>query len=300
MASAQCTNKNNAMVTKKDKKKKKKASIAKSRRRMQVFFAVATFLIGLRHVMPGEGSTGGSFDAFCPMGGVETFLRYLTDSSTLKSTNLLNFSILMGVLGVSLVAGRAFCGWMCPLGTMQDMLAGWARRLSGGKRRIRGKRSKARFPVQVPAKLDHWARYLKYLVLAGVLLASTMTVYPPLYDFCPARAVFGLHWTPLLASVFVTFVVTSMLVQRFWCKYLCPLGALLSIFNKFAPLRIHIDDQRCTLCHRCDVDCPMALTPVQDNMRSLECIQCMECLETCAIPEAVSIKLVTTSTPQKD
>ena len=273
------------------KKKKKRASIAQSRRRTQVFFAVATFLIGLRHVMPGEGSTGGSFDAFCPMGGIETLWRYVVSGKTLRATNLLNFAILLGVVGVGLVAGRAFCGWMCPLGTMQDMLAGWARRLSGGKRRIRGKRSKARFPMQVPPRIDRWARYLKYVVLAGVLVASTMTLYPPLYSFCPARAVFSLHLTPLLASVLVTFVITSMLVQRFWCKYLCPLGAALSIFNKFAPLRIHIDQQQCTLCHRCDVDCPMALIPVQDNMRSLECIQCMECMETCAVPETVSIRL---------
>ena len=91
---------------------------------IQIIFLVATILIGLRHIMPGEGTKGGAFDAFCPFGGIETLWLYLTTGQTLETTNLLNFSILIGVLGVSLLAGRAFCGWMCPVGTMQDLLDG--------------------------------------------------------------------------------------------------------------------------------------------------------------------------------
>lgn len=68
-------------------------------------FLVVTLLIGLRHIMPGESAKGGAFDAFCPFGGIETLWLYLTTGQTLKTTNLLNFSILIGVLGVSLLAG---------------------------------------------------------------------------------------------------------------------------------------------------------------------------------------------------
>ncbi|NOQ95832.1 MAG: 4Fe-4S binding protein, partial [Desulfobacterales bacterium] len=98
---------------------------------IQILFLLATFLIGLRHLMPGESSKGGAFDAFCPFGGIETLWLYLTTGQTMITTNLLNFSILLGVLGVSLLAGRAFCGWMCPVGTLQDLLAGLTRRLTG-------------------------------------------------------------------------------------------------------------------------------------------------------------------------
>ena len=91
---------------------------------MQGFFVAGTFLIGLRHTLPGESSRGGAFDVFCPFGGVETFWAYVTTGQTLKTTNLLNFSVLFAVLGVSLIAGRAICGWMCPIGTLQDMFAG--------------------------------------------------------------------------------------------------------------------------------------------------------------------------------
>ena len=263
------------------------------RRGMQYVFLAGTFLIGLRHIMPGESSRGGAFDAFCPFGGVETFWVYLTTGQTLLTTNLLSIAILISVLGLSLLVGRAFCGWMCPIGTLQDMLTRWTRRLSGGKKNPRrGIKSKTRYPVQVPQKVDHWLRYLKYLVLLGVLIASTMTVYPPLWVFCPARALFSFHLTtPLLWSVLITFVITSMLVQRFWCKYLCPLGALLAVSNKIAPLRIIIDQDRCTSCYRCDADCPVDIAPIPENMRSLECVQCLECLETCTRPDAIDLRL---------
>jgi len=242
------------------------------RRGMQYIFLAITFLIGLRHIMPGELSKGGAFDAFCPFGGVETLWAYITTGQTLKTTNLLSIAILISVLGLSLLVGRAFCGWMCPIGTLQDLLTRWAQRLSGGKNKPRpGKKSKARYPVQVPQKVDQWLRYLKYLVLVGILIASTMMVYPPLWDFCPARAFFSFQLTtPLLWSVVIIFVITSMWVQRFWCKYLCPMGALLAVFNKIAPLRIVIDHDRCTSCHRCDADCPVDIAPIPENMRSLD------------------------------
>ena len=117
-------------------KTKKKRSLMTTRYWIQGVAVLGTFLIGVRHIMPGEASTGGSFDAFCPFGGVETLLPYLMNGQTLKTTNLLNFSILLGVLGVSLVAGRAFCGWLCPLGAVQNFLARLARRLGRRASRV--------------------------------------------------------------------------------------------------------------------------------------------------------------------
>jgi len=276
----------------KTQSRKKPHSLTRTRQIILVISVLGTFLLGLRHIMPGEESRGGSFDSFCPFGGVESLYYYLTTGHTLEMISPLTFSILIGVLGVSLVGGRAFCGWMCPLGGAQEFLAGWARRLSGGGRRVRGKPSKARFPTRLPPKADIRLRYLKYVILAAVLIASVRAVYLPLHDLCPARAVFSFKLsTPLLWSVLITFIVTSMLVDRFWCKYLCPLAPLLAVFNKIAPLRIAVDNHRCVACGRCETDCPMDIPETWENTTSLECIRCMECVETCALPDTMTIEL---------
>jgi polyferredoxin len=263
--------------------------ISRSRKTIQWLGVFATVLIGIRHILPGE-SSGGSFDSFCPFGGVETFLPYLLSGETLKTTSLLNFSILLGVLGVALVAGRAFCGWMCPLGTLQDFFATWARRLSGEKKHIRGKKSPAFFPLRVPTRLDKTLRNFKYLVLALILMGSLFTIYPPTHAFCPVRAFFAFNMTPLLWGVLIIFVAGAVLVERAWCKYMCPLGALLAIFNRFAPVRL-VAESSCNHCGRCDIECSMGIQDVPDNLGHTECIRCMECLDTCARKDSLTLKV---------
>lgn len=258
---------------------------------IQIIFLVGSLLIGLRHIMPGESSKGGAFDVFCPFGGIETLLPYLKTGQTLVTTNLLNFAILIGVLGVSLLAGRAFCGWMCPVGTLQDFLANLSSRFFN-KRKKQPAGNQISLPYRISPRNDAWLRSLKYLVLAIILLASTFAVYPPLREICPARALLSFQLTtPLLWSVLITFVITSMMNRLFWCKYLCPMGAALAIFNKFAPLRLVLNQDSCTACSRCDPECPMDIQNVPENLRSAECIQCLECLEICNVQESIHIQL---------
>lgn len=273
-------------------KSRPRSSLMLIRKGMLWFSVIATFLIGIRHLFPGEAASGGAFDAFCPFGAIETMWAYITRGHTLKTTNLLNFAVFSGVLGVSLVAGRAFCGWMCPLGAVQEWLAGLARRISGEKTHVRGRLTKTRLPFRLPSRVDRPLRYVKYLVLGLVLFTSVTAIYPPLHPFCPARAVFSFKLTTgLLWTVLITFIATSLLVERIWCKYLCPLGAALAIFNKISPVRLHADFGSCNHCGRCDIECSMGIKDVPDNLSDTECIRCLECLETCAREEALIIKI---------
>ncbi|MEW5827388.1 MAG: 4Fe-4S binding protein [Chloroflexota bacterium] len=263
----------------------KPTSLSKSRRIIQWLAVIGTFVIGLRHIMPGEASRGGSFDSFCAFGGIETLLPYILDGNVLKSTNLLNFSVLIATLGVALVAGRAFCGWLCGLGALQDFVAEWTRKLLG-------KASKTILPLQLPASVDRPLRYAKYLILLWIMVGSLFTVYPPLRDFCPVRAVFSLKMTPLLWLTLAVFLAGSVLVERFWCKYFCPLGAALAVFNKISPVRLVSDDQRCNNCGRCDIECSMGIQDVPRNLDHPECVRCMECLDTCARDGSLELKLI--------
>lgn len=258
---------------------------------IQLLFLVITILIGLRHIMPGESSKGGAFDVFCPFGAIETLWSYAVKGQTLLTTAPLNFAILFGVLGVSILAGRAFCGWMCPLGTLQDLLANLSDRIFRSKKSDRGKNA-IKLPVRISKKNAGWLRGLKYLVLVIILLASTMAVYPPLREICPARAFFNFKdHTPLLWSVLITFVVTSLVNRRVWCKYLCPLGALLAPFNKISPLRLVLKGDHCSGCRSCDAACPMDIDDLTNHLRSPECIECLECQEVCPEKDALELRL---------
>jgi len=97
--------------------------------------------------------------------------------------------------------------------------------------------------------------------------------------------------TGLLWSVLITFIAGSLLVERLWCKYLCPLGAALAIFNKISPVRLRADFKACNHCGRCDIECSMGIKDVPDNLSDTECIRCLECLETCAREDALVIKV---------
>ncbi|MDP1545022.1 MAG: 4Fe-4S binding protein [Anaerolineales bacterium] len=266
-------------------------SLAKSRRIIQWMVVIGTLVIGLRHIMPGEASRGGSFDSFCAFGGIETILPYLFSGHMLKSTNLLNFSVLLGTLGVSLAAGRAFCGWLCGLGAIQDFVAEWTRKLFGEKQHIHGRQSKAILPLRLPAIVDRPLRYAKYLALLVILIASLYMAFPPLRDFCPVRAVFGLKMTTLLWITLAVFLAGSVLVERFWCKYLCPLGAALAIFNKISPMRLVMDNHHCNNCGRCDIECSMGIADVPHQLDHPECVRCMECLDTCARDGSLTLQI---------
>ncbi len=278
-------------MAKNSKSKKNNASDISTRTVIQIIFLVGTALIGLRHIMPGESSKGGAFDVFCPFGAIETLWPFLTTGQTLKTTSPLNFAVFLGVLGVSLLAGRAFCGWMCPVGTLQDFLANLSSRLfKNKKKQPAGKQ--INLPYKISLRNDAWLRSLKYLVLVIILLASTFAIYPPLREICPARALLSFQLTtPLLWSVLITFVITSMVNRRFWCKYLCPLGAVLAPFNKIAPLRLVLNQNSCTNCRRCDSACPMDIPDLTNNLRSAECIECLECQETCNEEDALELRL---------
>jgi polyferredoxin len=252
---------------------------------IQLISLAATILIGIRHIMPGESSKGGAFDAFCPFGGIETFWSYIISGRTLLTTTLLNFSILLGVLGVSALAGRAFCGWFCPVGTLQDLLANFTARFT--------KRNHRKQTPIISAKNSSRLRLLKYLVLGVTVIASIWTLYPPLHDICPARALFSFQvTTPLLASVLITFIATSLVDRRIWCKYLCPLGGLLAPINKLNPLRLVFNEEKCTDCRQCDSACPMEIVDLTQNLRSPECIQCLECQTACKEQDAISLQLL--------
>jgi polyferredoxin len=246
------------------------------RRATQILFVGFAALWGLRHLW---GITH-AFDTTCPFGGVETLWHVL--GTYLRETGPGNL-IALGVLVIAaLLTGRAFCGWACPLGTVQEWAAGLSRRLTGGRR--------AWLPIAPPAKLDRALRLLKYAVLGWVIWSSATAVVPPLLPFCPYRTLFTLNLTSLLGwSVIVGLGLLSIAVERSWCRYLCPLGALLTVFNKISLWRIRTSETDCTSCGRCSRACPVGLDVIREVERGGECIRCLACAHACPREGAIEV-----------
>ncbi len=200
----------------------------------------------------------------------------------------------VGMLVLAIFLGRAFCGWICPFGTLHHL----AHRLGFSRRAKRRREANAWRPLYL----------LKYVILVVLLLAAagrvlqigildpiplfarsmTDAILPALDAGLRALGLSGIHpsappyaagaW--LVGTLFLVLVLLNLRWPRFFCRALCPLGALLGLFSRFALFRIHRDPVSCDGCNLCVVGCEGAAEP-EGTVRLSECMVCMNCLEDC-------------------
>lgn len=169
----------------------------------------------------------------------------------------------------TLLWGRVFCGYLCPFGVLQDFLE-----------RIVPRRLQRRMPQWIHQR----ALLIKYVLLAVVLLPAVVEVIAPtlisdtfsIYHFFePFGTVFFLSPSLFLWTIAITFLVASAIVPRFYCRYLCPLGAALAVASRISPFRIRRVEQ-CTLCKVCEHSCPTGA--IQGSVIDFpECVRCSIC-----------------------
>jgi len=181
----------------------------------------------------------------------------------------------LGSLGLfGLAAGRFWCGWGCPFGTVQDLVV-WLRR--------------RRDFVSLPPFA--WTRLL---VLVGTLVAAWIAIDTLFCKVCPAGSLFGaiphrfvspqLSFGTFFYVHIITLVVSLVaffLIGRFWCRYLCPLGGVLGLFNRVSILKLKLDMDKCTDCGKCLTICPTNIEKVGDIGGSSDCIRCGKCIDAC-------------------
>jgi MauM/NapG family ferredoxin protein len=232
-------------------------------------------------------------------------------TATLAGRALVSGVALAGItLVLTLLFGRVWCGWLCPLGTILEYL------------------HPRRFRHRAPSSTLRTVKYvLLFLILFAAILGNqtliildpitimnrtlTTVVWPALrtavvqteaflYEFRPlwgpldaihnavvqpffqeVQPAFAL--TALIAFLFVTIVALNWWAERFWCRYLCPLGGLLGLVSKLSLVRREVRDG-CTHCARCTHSCPTGTIDPQDDYRSdpAECVVCYDCLTDCS------------------
>ena len=214
----------------------------------------------------------------CPIGALQAALG--------GGNHHFPFYVLGLLMLFGVVLGRLVCGLLCPFGLVQDLLY--------------------KIPVpkwKVPKKVDRPARWLKYIILLVMVILlpafaiTDIGVTSPYFCkyLCPAgtleggiplllanpslRAVVGVLFSwKVLVLVFI--LAACMFIQRPFCRYLCPLGAFYSLFNRFGFYQMQLDKNKCVGCQKCQRACPMAVE-VTKNINSPECIRCGKCKEIC-------------------
>ena len=213
----------------------------------------------------------------CPIGALQALL------------NQQGFQIPFAVLGfffvVGSLLGRFVCGWLCPFGLVQDLL-----------RKIPVFRKRKILPMH---RILKYGKYIVLIFLVGIgslFLFGGFAKVPAFCKYlCPSGTLFGA--VPLLIAneplrnlagglffwklgILLMIVLLSIKVYRPFCQYLCPLGAIYGLFNRFSLVQIHWEKERCISCMACERACPVSLS-VSEISKAPECIRCGKCIEAC-------------------
>ncbi len=252
------------------------------RKVVQWGFFVLIALISINHTLVESGSgipllSSASLHAVCPFGGVVSIYQFATVGTLTQKIHQSSFVLMAIGFVLAILFGPVFCGWVCPLGTIQEAVSKFGR-----------KYLKKRFNHFVPEKLDQALRYLRYVVLAWVIYmtAATGTLIFSAYD--PYFALFN-FWSSEASliglGILVVTLVLAFFVERPWCKYACPYGAVLGLTNLFRVFGIRRNAATCKADGACSIMCPMNIpVDTQTVVRNHQCISCLECTSEAICP----------------
>jgi polyferredoxin len=257
------------------------------RRVVQIFFFVLIALISINHTLVESGGgisffASASLHSLCPFGGVVTIYQFATVGTFVQKIHESAFVLMAIGFVLAILFGPVFCGWVCPVGTIQEWVAKWGKKLF-----------KRRYNHFVPARIDSVLRYARYLVLAWVVYVTATSGTLIFAEYDPYFALFNFWSSEVAIGGLVILGLTlglSLFVERPWCKYACPYGAVLGITNLFRVFKIKRAESTCKADGACSIMCPMNI-PVDTvkTVRDHQCISCLECTSEAICPVASTV-----------
>ena len=261
-------------------------------------FLGAKFYFWVHQIETGVGASSlhrpPGVEGWLPIAGLMN-LKYWLASGRIPQVHPAAMFLLLTFLSIAFLFRKAFCSWLCPVGTLSEYL--W---------RAGQKLFKRNFPL--PRWCDLPLRSLKYLLLGFFVWAiSTMSV-AGIRDFM--QSPYGLiadvkmlnffrHIGQTGLAVLGVFVAASFFVPNFWCRFLCPYGALLGLTSWMSPAKIRRHAESCIDCAKCAKACPSSL-PVDKlvAIHSVECTGCLECVAVCPAEGALYMGLPQLAAPK--
>ena len=226
-------------------------------------------------------------EGWLPIAGLMNF-KYWLVTGHIQAIHPAAMFLLLAFLSMAFVFRKAFCSWLCPVGTISEYLWRAGRKIFGRN-------------YSLPEWLDIPLRGLKYLLLGFFLwavmgmsadaIASFM--HTPYGLIAAVKMLNFFRYLGLTGLVVIGLLaIASLFVHNFWCRYLCPYGALLGLVSLASPLRIRRNAEACIDCAKCARACP-SLLPVDRlfSIRSAECTGCMACVAACPAEDALSMSL---------
>jgi Pyruvate/2-oxoacid:ferredoxin oxidoreductase delta subunit len=263
---------------------------------VQLSFALLCLWIGVEfYLFMRWGMSGGQDGIAVRPPGAEGFLpisalislKYWLETGIINDIHPASLFILVGIIAVSVVAKKAFCSWLCPIGTLSESLWNLGTKIFGRT-------------LQLPRWLDLPLRSLKYILLLffgwsvaamdpEALAAFIQSPYNKVADI--KMYLFFADISTFALTVILVLVLLSVVIKNFWCRFLCPYGALLGIASVFSPLKVTRTASSCIDCNLCTKVCP-ANIPVHraTRVRSDECTACLACVQVCPVRDTLEMR----------
>jgi len=225
-------------------------------------------------------------EGFLPISALIS-LKYWIQTGIVNEIHPSGLFILLAIVAVSLFLKKAFCSWLCPIGTLSESLWMLGTRLFGRT-------------ITLPRWLDYPLRSLKYLLLGFFLYAIWKMDVPALKDFIYSpynkmadvkMYLFFAEISTFAIGVILGLMLLSVFIKNFWCRYLCPYGALLGAVSLLSPLKITRNAERCVDCELCTKVCPSSIRVHRvSRVRSDECTACLECVAACPVKDTLAMR----------
>ncbi len=288
----------------KEERSKKYRAIQALRILSQSIFFILFFYLLLGTHFPGEDYIGRVeiFFHFDPLLAVATFIA--------SRAFFVSFALAASTIVLTFVLGRVACGWVCPLGSFLQFFS------------FVFKKSKLLKPKKIEDNRTAWKYYLFVFILVGTLFSLDLVgIFDPLSllyrsfvtSLLPALShgfsafiaiLYQINITSLgdslfqfienlavnsifrqgffIGVLFIGVVLLNLSRERFWCRYLCPLGAMLGLISRWNVVKLKIDPQKCTQCWLCTIHCQTQAKPFpEEDWKSSECIYCYTCSAIC-------------------